>query len=425
MSDSGKVHIADKETLDEVNSKIGTAGDGEAMETVLGRLKRTILAVGNANDVGADETRGSMFGKTNSVISLLKNKSFGLLALKTDITNIPKLISDILSGLSGEELVTEDGVFTVPAGVSIVSIYGCGAGGEILAGEYAINVKVNVTPGEKINISCGYNKPTTFGNKLSLARAMISESINTDVLGYGLVTGISGNRGQNGGGSGGYGGAFGFGGAGGNKGAQGGYGGSTGSGGASDGSSATETVSGGVGVSKTIKIGGKTLAFTPSSPGKKGASGGGGGGTGGSISGNPGSAGGGSGASAGARGEDGEGGSAEQGGSGGNGGAGGSIDGVSGGYGGSGGRGGSQDYSRYGGAGGGGGGGAGGAGGNAGGYGAGGGAGGDGGSGGRGGTGKGTSYSYGAQNGGSGGTGGKGANGQGTGGFLLVRWGDA
>lgn len=241
-----KNYIADKETLDEVNSKIGTASDGEAEETVLGRLKRTILAVGNANDVGADETKGSMFGKVNSVISLLRDGSIGLFALKQSMTDIPSVVIGAMSGLKGKYAYISDGTFTVPEGVTSIDVYACAAGGVIYAGEYVIGKRIKVTPGEKIAITCGVDKNTVIGKYITLNKAVVQENLRITIdaidprvtLGIGGEDGSSssGDYGQHGyvnyeggeggtRGKGGYGGAFGFGGGGAGSGGGGGAGG--------------------------------------------------------------------------------------------------------------------------------------------------------------------------------------------------------
>lgn len=276
-----KTYIADKDTLDAVNGKIG-----------------------ETTDTGADETKGSLFGKVNNIIAKLYNKDHGLLALKQEMGNIPSAVIDAMSGLSGTVAFTSDGTFTVPDGVNAVRLYGCGSGGIVFAGEYTLGRPIDVTPGEKIPIECGYGKPTKFGSYVTLLNAACQESLNSDPCGLGVVLGISGGNGVAGskgsgspsgihkdwdsstptgsgaggaGGQGGYGGAFGFGGAGGGGGGgaglptakfipddnAGGKGGTKGTGGV------------GVGTSTEITLNGVVLTFSVSCSAGDGGNGGG------------------------------------------------------------------------------------------------------------------------------------------------------
>lgn len=418
MSDSGKVHIADKETLDEVNSKIGTASDGEA-----------------------DETKGSMLGKVNAVLTMLKNNSFGLLALGNKIDAVPQVIIDKINALSGDALFLEDGTFTVPDGVTTLKVWGCGAGGVVFAGEYAIGQVLHVIPGQVLTIECGEDKRTAInnGDVLLLSKGAIEENLQSTIFENNNI--ILGKGGNAGGGRGGYGGAFGFGGCGGGRGGKGGDGGAGGKSSAyvgddedpEPGRAGSYGGSAGSPILTTpfsVTIGTKTLEFKATTSGTSGSAGRGGGGggayctvihTGGkweltSSSYASGSDGGSSGNASNLIGNTAYGGRGGSGGgsNGGSGGSGGSVNLLNE----------NEDDWVYidGGGGGGGAGGTGGSGGNAGGFGAGGGKGGEGGAGGDGGHANNVGGSSGSK-GGSGFYGANGQNGTGSPGFLYITWG--
>lgn len=136
-------------------------------------------------------------------------------------------------------MFTESGEFTVPDGVSNISISACASGKGIKAGEFIgadSDYVIPVNAGDKLTISIQYLGDTVIyknGTQLVKLRAgIISDSHESSVLGY--RTGISGQDGDNGllngvritasngdtnydglGGKGGAGGAFGYGGGGG------------------------------------------------------------------------------------------------------------------------------------------------------------------------------------------------------------------
>ena len=135
----------------------------------------------------------------------------------------------------GSVLFLSSGTFVVPDGVTEVAITGCGAGGVIYAGEGCIRQKVTVTAGEQIEVKCGTNMASEFGDYVYLGNATSTENGNSDVLGIGAILGLKGSDGTAGseyssnnvyakggyGGTGGYGGMLGFGGGGGGGGAAG------------------------------------------------------------------------------------------------------------------------------------------------------------------------------------------------------------
>lgn len=186
----------------------------------------------------------------------------------------------ILNGFAllkgGAKVFLSDGTFTVPDGVTEISVYACAAGGAYYAGEYAINRKIKVQPKESIAIKTGADKETQIGSYLRLSKAASGDSLNTDTLGIGITLGIEGNAGEDGssgyfqssrgfGGKAGCGGAFGFGGPG-------------GGGGAAAPQNIGGTVSGGrsgspVGVDTSISIGGETIPISKSKNGTSGIDG--------------------------------------------------------------------------------------------------------------------------------------------------------
>ena len=145
-----------------------------------------------------------------------------------ELANLPEKVGNILSNLSGKEMITANTAWQVPAGVTKVKLTGCAAGGTYYAGEYCYEKLVTVTPGETINITVGSGN-TIFGSYLTLIKANCATSFVNNKLGY--TTGYNGGKGSKGnggyyeiynyageggnGGNGGIGGAFGYGGGGG------------------------------------------------------------------------------------------------------------------------------------------------------------------------------------------------------------------
>ena len=204
-------------------------------------------------------------------LNKLNNDDHGLLALKQNMSDITTSVIAAMSGMKGSTAFTEDGVFTVPEGVTAIKVWACAAGGELYAGEYCIGKTIKVSSGEQITITVGDNKDTKVGDYVTLLKSNCSESVNSDTLGLGVTLGIAGGNGSNGeagvwsnwsgtsgaggaGGQGGYGGAFGFGGPG------GGGGGGAGSGG---GKSYNDTIHGSAGgaAGKAGDIVGSTISI--------------------------------------------------------------------------------------------------------------------------------------------------------------------
>lgn len=77
MASGDKFYIADKDTLDEVNSKIGTTtdiGGSETTGTIFAKLNKIIhdilgmvTSIGKTTDTGATETTGTVMGKLNKI----------------------------------------------------------------------------------------------------------------------------------------------------------------------------------------------------------------------------------------------------------------------------------------------------------------------------------------------------------------------
>ena len=115
------------------------------------------------------------------------------------LSKVNTMPDDILNGmgnLSGKETFTADGTFTVPRGVTKLRVSGCGAGGSVYAGEYAIEKAINVIPGEVLQVVVGTGA-TKLGNYINLSSAATRNSVLCSKLGY--TTGYQGGDGGRGG----------------------------------------------------------------------------------------------------------------------------------------------------------------------------------------------------------------------------------
>lgn len=146
MSDSGKVHIADKETLDEVNNKIGTASDGEASTptTLFAGIKKLLSLLSDhitnwtaarAAKIDSIDTNAARLTDTRAgYIDKLANGTYGLEVLKNKIlenrdyyisygTNATFFTSGQITGgrevYTGNFIAQEDGDYRVDFSVTI------------------------------------------------------------------------------------------------------------------------------------------------------------------------------------------------------------------------------------------------------------------------------------------------------------------
>lgn len=90
MASGDKFYLADKETLDEVNSKIGTTTDTGGSETggtgfaKLNKIINSVLKIGTTTDTGGTVTTGTLMAKTNA---LLEGKGSGKISSEGKIYN--------------------------------------------------------------------------------------------------------------------------------------------------------------------------------------------------------------------------------------------------------------------------------------------------------------------------------------------------
>lgn len=174
----GRTHIADKETLDEVNSKVGASSDATSGTSLFAKINRLLTTL--ANHVAAwTSTRAAKIDAIDTNAAKLSNTTYGLEALKGYVDEVESLLKNGTYGLSAlkaaaggsviksiQRGVITIAVSTISASATIsqvdtskaVVLYGGSAGGPTGDGSTTTansNVQLSLTNGTTITAAVG------------------------------------------------------------------------------------------------------------------------------------------------------------------------------------------------------------------------------------------------------------------------------
>ena len=187
MATGDRLFVADKQTLDSVNTKVGVNTDAGGTTTLFARVRQ-------------------IFEQLTTMSSTALSRT-----VWTDAR--AQRLDSIVNSPSNRSIFTANGIFTVPAGVNAIIVTACGAGGNGGTGSSSggsgggggggaciIRNSYTVAPAQVINITVGAGIATVLSGIVTLGTGGAGGNGGTSTAG---TSGSSGGSGGGGGGTGG------------------------------------------------------------------------------------------------------------------------------------------------------------------------------------------------------------------------------